>query len=308
MAVELIEASESREFTYGASDAAETILFNGRGSSDQNEIFQAVLAIALGQPGGAIWDNLIRSNIKARIYGKSGRSLVTVEYSKGGLGGSAVPVGTTPPSIAAVPGGGGTTDPGASLDAGYSFNFGGTTEKITQSFKVTASGGIGGAAVPDVKKMIGKTDEGLEGTDRISSVFEWSRTVPFPSISMNYLGILERFCGRLKNDNTFYGRAAGEVLLLGASGQNSEGTKYNVTFRFGVRKNITGANPEYIIGDPDAPDAPNDLVVTAAKGWDYIDIKYAPKIIDGKSIQTAVAFYVHQIYKDGDYSELSIGV
>lgn len=304
MAVTFTEPPESRPGRYGASGGGETILLNARGTDDQVELVAAVLAIPQGQPGGPIWDGFIRNDISWDLLG-GGRAKVKVDYGVAGLGGGLTPTGVTPPSTATVPGGGAISDPSAALDPGYSFDVSTATEHVTQSIKVDSSGVVGGGAAPGVANAIGLGPDSVGGADRLTAQFTWSRAVAFPTVTMNYIKTLERFCGNLKNQDTFYGFAAGEVMLLRVSGRAAQGGIYNLTFEFGVRRNISNL---YLVGDENAPDPPNDLVVTFAHGWDFVDVKYEKMVAAGKKAPTPAAYYVHRLYKDGDYAELNIGV
>jgi hypothetical protein len=208
------------------------------------------------------------------------------------------------PTIALPPGGGGTTDPAAALDAGYAFQVTGATEHITQSNRIVDSAINGVGPAPDIKLAL----HNGEGTDRLTNQSEWQRTVTFPVITLNHMDVWERFCCKLKNGDTFYGRAAGEQLLLWVTANPIEGGQWSVTFRFGRRKNLTN---EFLIRDPADPDNPaatGAFVVPSIKGWDYLEVKYLEEKVGNVIRPTPSAYYIHELYPDGDYEELNIGV
>lgn len=157
---------------------------------------------------------------------------------------------------------------------------------------------VGGA--PDSKQAIGITDAGVTGCDKYTPSFTWQRTVPFGIVTLDYLRTLESLVGT-KNDATFYGRAAGEQLFLGASGQCGQGKRWDVTFKFASESNRTNI------------DVGGGIVIPAKRGWDYLWVRYGrgPEVraAGARSLLSVPKFaYVEEIYEDGDFSGIGIGV
>jgi hypothetical protein len=144
----------------------------------------------------------------------------------------------------------GLNDP---LGPDFGFDFTGVTESILQSKETMNSARNGGGAVPGTQGAIGITADGrVEGCQRISPNFEWSRTVTFASITWQYLLALSDMVGTV-NDSAFYNHAAGECLLLGGNCQIDDTLRAKVTFKFMRIKNratvpITGRRCRFATG------------------------------------------------------------
>lgn len=304
MAVTLRERSDSRRVRYGAGGGGETLRFNAKGSTNQLDIMAAVALIESGQPGGDVWDGFFRSDIDVEPRG-SDQWLVTIEYTnRGGFGGSGVPTGTTPASPSA-PATGSTA-----LGAGYSFDLTAETEHITQSKRTISEGALPGFGLPDTKQAIGLV-QGPDGARRIEGVdvfvpkMDWSRTVARATVTRDYIRTLRGLVGK-KNNATFYGSAAGEVLYLGASGQHN-GQGWSITHKFSEKENITNLILAPDPADPTNPAAANALVVTSAKGWDYTWVGYKNEVADNEVAPRPVFFKVEEVYPDGNFANIGIG-
>ena len=102
------------------------------------------------------------------------------------------------------------------------------------------------------------------------------------------------------NRSGYRGFSAGEVLFLGASGTKrgkKNDSPWEITFRFAVSPNQSSLQ----VGK---------LKVSQKKGWDYLWVRYADKVAENKKnvIKEPVAAYVEQVYPEGDFGNLGLGM
>lgn len=305
MAVTLKERPDSRRIRYGTRGGGVTALFNARGSDDAVEIYNAVLALADGSPGGPTWLNFVRQDVDVELLGGT-RGKVSVEYGDAGFGGGGTnaPVGTTPASPSAPASG------SSALGAGYSFDLTAETEHVTQSRRTVSEGVLPGFGLPDTKQAIGLVQgpdgaRRVEGVDVFAPKMDWSRQVARATVTRDYIRTLRGLVGK-KNNATFYGSAAGEVLYLGASGQFS-GQGWSITHKFSEKENIANLILAPDPADPTNPAAANALVVASAKGWDYIWVGYRNEVAVDEVAPRPIFFKVEEVYPDGNFGLLGIG-
>lgn len=176
----------------------------------------------------------------------------------------------------------------------YSFDTGGGSQKITQSFGTTSYAATGTA--PDYKGAVGVTKDGVEGVDITIPVYNWTEKVIIPASSVDeaYKLALAAATGKT-NDATFRGFAAGEVLFLGASGSQRGVEDWEITFRFAASPNTTGIT----IGDME------DI---QKGGWQYLWVRYEDtEDDDAKAIvKRPVAVYVETVYRSTDFGVMNI--
>jgi hypothetical protein len=167
------------------------------------------------------------------------------------------------------------------------------TTHITQSKGTTAYPNPG---APDNEGAINVTSEGVEGVDILTPTWSFSEThyIALADITDAYKATLAGLVGT-KNDDTFRGHAAGEVLLMGVSGsRRGSAEDWAVTFTFGVSKNATELSVGTVTG-------------ISKLGWDYLWVKYKPIVDANSPVRQPVAAYVEKVYDDGDFDDLGIG-
>jgi hypothetical protein len=188
------------------------------------------------------------------------------------------------------------------LGPDFAFDFTGVTEHILQSKETMNSARNGGGAVPDTKGAIGITADGrVEGCQRISPNFEWSRTVTFASITWTYLIALSDMVGTV-NDSEFYHHAAGECLLLGGNCQIDDTLRAKVTFKFMRIKNRTTV--PICDGFTLEANAPRTF---AKLGHEYLWCSYENAKDANARVMIPKAAYVEKIYDLADFTLLRIG-
>lgn len=181
----------------------------------------------------------------------------------------------------------------------FSFDIGGQSVNIKQS-KSTASAskaaGVDGA-VPDYKKSINVSRDGVEGVDIQVPVFEFAEThyLADEIVTSIYKRMLLRLTSTT-NLMPFRGFEAGEVLFQGARGsqRGSDGV-WEISFNFAASLNQTGLS---IAGS-----LPFDK-----QGWHYLWVQYKDAQTGFNLMPQPKYIFVERIYEESDFSELGIGV
>ena len=180
-----------------------------------------------------------------------------------------------------------------------SFDTGGGTMHLNQSLGTSAKAPND---APDFGGAIGVDGEGnVAGVDVTMPVFnfEETHTLSGTVVTNDWKKKVAALTGTI-NKTAFRGFAAGEVLFLGASGQKRSkkaSAPWEITFRFAVSPNQSSLS----VGK---------LKVSNKKGWDYLWVRYADKVADNKKnvIKEPVAAYVEQVYPEGDFGNLGLGM
>jgi hypothetical protein len=184
-------------------------------------------------------------------------------------------------------------------ESSFQFDTSGATVKVTQSKATVGRYPAGGGGAPDLKGVIGATDEGPpDGVDLVVPQYNFSITKYFPveTVDDAYKGTLFNLTGKV-NDAAFHGCAAGECLFLGARGSQRGRGAGELTFSFAASPNVTGLE----IGDEDPIDK---------GGWEYIWFRYTSKVVGTGAnkfvapVPTAV--YVERVYDSGDFTLLGL--
>lgn len=184
----------------------------------------------------------------------------------------------------------------ASGDYTFSFSTTGGTARLT-----TAKAEVNKypAAAPASKNALGAAGQSDVGVDVVVPALKFtvSYTHPQATITNAMVKTWEELTGTV-NDDTFWTRAAGEVLYLGAEGK--EGTKADplVSHNFLRMPNVSGLT----LGD---------VVGIAKKGHEYLWVRFeedaagagANKVLRKKPLHV----YVMRIYDEADFSSIGIG-
>jgi len=177
----------------------------------------------------------------------------------------------------------------------YNFDTGGGTTHITHSKSTEHSYKAGGGTPPDHKNAIGWTPDGIEGTDIVTPVFNFSETHIIDDADVDAAYKLALFAATGKTNNaTFKGFATGEVLFLGASGSKRGNDSWEITFNFAASPNETGLE----IGD---------ITGIAKDGWEYVWVRFEKDTDQNSRIERPEAAYVEKVYDSADFSTLGIG-
>ena len=196
--------------------------------------------------------------------------------------------------------GGGDDDGGGDEEtSSFAFDTGGGTMHRNQSLKTVSKTP---SDAPDFNGAIEVDNEGnVNGVDVTMPVLNFTEThvMNASRVSTSYKKNVAAITGTV-NRSGFRGFSAGEVLFLGASGTKrgkKNDSPWEITFRFAVSPNQSGLQ----VGK---------LKVSQKKGWDYLWVRYADKVADNRKnvIKEPVAAYVEQVYPEGDFGNLGLGM
>lgn len=178
-----------------------------------------------------------------------------------------------------------------------SFDTTGGTVRVFQSKETLEGVGRDGAPIPDFKGAIGVTRNGVEGVDivqpRMRRVF--TKTIADAAITPEYEGTLFALTGKV-NNASFLNFAAGELLFLGARGEQQETGDWTVGFEFIANPNRADVQ----IGDLETIDDVGGHNVL----WSYYqeEVDSTAEIVVTRPIYA----YVERVYDAGDFTALGL--
>jgi len=183
-------------------------------------------------------------------------------------------------------------------DSQYNFNTRGGTVHVNYSLGTEHSYASSGSA-PDFKEAINVTPDGVQGTDIIDAVFEWSETRYAASgdVDSAYIAALYGLTGKTNNASFTDGIGnsfnTGEVLFLGAEGTKLPNDVWEITFHFAARPNTTTLQ----IGS---------ITSINKEGWEYVWV-YFEEVKDTTAnitVKRPLYVFVERVYDEGDFSTL----
>lgn len=180
-------------------------------------------------------------------------------------------------------------------DNEYTFDTGGGTKHVTQSYETINSYAAAGGSAPDFGGAINVTDDKVEGVDIPDAKYEFSEThyLDDSVVTDAYKLILFKLTNKV-NDATFRGFEAGECQFLGATGSKRGDDLWAITFKFSCSPNVSGMT----IGP----------FTIDKNGWDYV--WFRTETFEDTSGLTLVErpdfAYVEKVFLDGDFSDLGI--
>ena len=174
-----------------------------------------------------------------------------------------------------------------------SFTTMGGNEHITNAIENVSKTAATGTA-PDFEGAIGFNGETVEGVAVYTPSFNFSETHVISSASVDnaYKSTLATLTGKT-NQATFRGFVEGEVLFLGASGNQREDGNWEIQFSFAANKNQTGLSFGAITG-------------IAKNGWEYLWVLYETYESNNRLSKKPSSVYVEKVYNDGDFDGLGI--
>lgn len=190
-----------------------------------------------------------------------------------------------------------------------SFDTTGATEHITSAI----NGGSPGFQGEEVYTRPGETEnivyfdgainvdgESVNGLDIVVPTFNFSETWTMPASFLidKYIETLYALTGTV-NDGDFRVFKQGECLFLGARAEMTRGqTLVSVTYSFSARPN----KENFSVGA-----GANAIEVSFKRGWDYMWIRYEPKVSQNTLIRRPASVHVNQVYERKNFGLLSIG-
>lgn len=186
------------------------------------------------------------------------------------------------------------------LDTGeykISFDTTGGTAKFTTSKETIATYVAAGddAASYDFKQAINVSGGEVQGIDVVvpAMKFTVSYRQALATITDTYVKLLEDLTGAV-NSATFFGRPAGEVLFLGASGSQGTASDPQIDYHFLRSRNVTGET----IGD---------ITGVAKKGHELLWCVFADEATDAWVVKQPKAIKIERVYDLVDFAGLGIG-
>lgn len=257
MAGTIAEAPESRAFSLGYDRCSREMVYNVIGAADESEVLSLLLGAA-----PAAYDGLYLSSWGAEPF----PSTDGVQYWKARAAYEILP-------------------------SEYSFDTGGGSSKITQSYGTIASYTPDGSTAPDFGGAINVSEDAVEGVEIPIPKYDWSQTAILPDadITVAYKQYLFNLTGK-QNAAAFDICAAGEALFLGAAGSKRANGLWTITYKFSASPNVSGLS----IGG---------MTITKL-GWDYLWIRYAD-FADTTAfcrVKKPIAAYVERVHQPGDFT------
>ena len=169
----------------------------------------------------------------------------------------------------------------------YAFSF--NTTGGNYHTKVAKSQTSFGTAPASVGLAINWNGQSADGVDIVGPKlqFEIRKKKAGNLITLAYIRTLVGMTGKT-NNATFLGFAAGELLFLGASGQQVSGGDTEITFQFAAAPNLASASI-------------NGETVTDIKGHDYVWSFVTPGALNVPVVQ---GVYRATLYDSGDFTTL----
>jgi hypothetical protein len=183
------------------------------------------------------------------------------------------------------------------LPNSWSFSISPEQIHMTQSLENLGNYLRDGGAAPDFGGKIGvDRDQKVVGVDvPPQAASKFTRTWARPNVTLGYFRLLFALAG-CTNSAPIFGFAVGEVALLGASGQGTEGDKWSMSAEFGVRFNETIAADGICSGLPAV-----DVDVT---GWSYKWILDS-EVKDGNNVVVQPrALYIERVLREADLNTI----
>lgn len=195
--------------------------------------------------------------------------------------------------------------PGEEPEQLFSFNTAGGTTKKYQSRHPTIRYGarINGdlTTAPDFGGAIGVTRDSIEGVDVVvpQLEFQLKRTFQPGWLTFSRLKLLHDLTGTV-NQLTFGEFAPGEVLFLGADGQQKSRTQ-PVTATFHFRSSSNSGEQQFGSGS-------NTVTIAGKKGWEYLWFLYEDAVDDAANylVRRLRAAYIEKVYEERDWSGLGV--
>lgn len=183
----------------------------------------------------------------------------------------------------------------------YSGKTTGGTRHVTQALSTQKVYSSTGPLLPGVVSfggLIGVSSDGVEGTEIVSPVFEWTeeRTFHTNSVTQSYLRNLFYLTGSV-NADSFRGFPAGEVLFMGADFSIRTAEHWKFIFSFKAAPNV--ANKTF-----------GNFTAVDKDGWQYAWTWDTPTVNTNQNCVLRQPRYliIENVYDYKNFSGLGIGV
>lgn len=164
---------------------------------------------------------------------------------------------------------------------------------------------VGGA--PYAYHAINVDESGVKGVDVIAPALQWTETydVPATYVTAAYIKTVAMLTGTI-NDANFRTFLPGEVLFAGCNGSQQWDSEkgdgpWQLSYKF--------------IASPNAGDGQTlpaiecgDITGIEKRGHDFLWVRYAEDVKNTVPLKKPKHVYVNKVYRDGNFSQLGIGV
>ncbi len=271
--MELIESWESQDFTVpssGAISANKTYYVTG--SSNSIDVYHFLGDELPREFGGLPLTNIDIQPLGPLLYSAKASYGITASSGKNRTN-------VEPPPIE------GTTG-----EASYAISFS-TTGGTFQRLHAVAANTSYGTSPPAMSDYINYDGQTINGVDVVIPQLQLQirKRKPGAQITLPYINTIVSLTGTT-NNASFLGFAAGELLFLGAEGQQVSDGDTEVTFSFSAQPNVASATYA-------------GVTVTDKKGHEYVWSYFKPKTAE---TPTLLGVYKSKIYNDGNFSLLGI--
>lgn len=180
----------------------------------------------------------------------------------------------------------------------YTFEFGSTSQHITQSLETISRTGLyGNDDPPNAGRAIGVTADGVAGCDilvpqpsfRITTYLADSKITP--AYQRTVMGLIGR-----TNDAAYMEYEPGELLLTGSSGARRSRVDWEVSFSFHVSLDRTLEFENL--------DDPEDPIYVDKPGWAYAWFTYQDVKVGNRITKRPSGVYIERVYDSGDFTKL----
>jgi hypothetical protein len=166
-----------------------------------------------------------------------------------------------------------------------SFSTTGGMAHITNSLSTVNRYGV---LPPDMKGAIGVNGDDVDGCDIVTPSLKLRIRCKHPQavITADQIRNLARATGYVNSD-VFFGFQPGEMLFLGADGEQGTETETSVGYEFDARENAEGAKALTI----------GDIVNVHKQGHDYLWVRYVDEEDEDCPVKNAKHVYIERVYK-----------
>ena len=302
MPIKVIERAKSRRFTVSNGTATGEVGYLAYRSDDYQLIYAAVIAeapttlegldfvgIDPSDEGGGVWSILAKYELPKTTagadVGEPGDPLPDTTQGEEG-GPNDTPGGGVDPETNGLPG------DGEPLGPEWSFSTIGGTEKLLRSIETVAALPVG---APDYDRAINVTKDGVEGVELIQPKLELVCKKTHNFMTLSYIRLLSYMTGMVNNRKWGPFRL-GEMLLMGAEGQQDQRGKWVVTYRFLNSRTMNNI----------AIDVAGDIIIPSKRGHDYLWTRLTEGQVGDALTLKVDAAYVEQVYPYENFNKLWI--
>jgi len=180
----------------------------------------------------------------------------------------------------------------------WSFSTTGQTARIRSAKADVATYVPSGKSAADYnhRQLIGVNDNGeVEGVDIVVPALKLTLSYRQPNATITdaYVRLLEAMTGTY-NNALWYGRAAGEVLFLGADGFQGNKADPQIDYQFLRLPNVTGQTIGTISG-------------IAKLGHHYLWVEYEDKQDGKRLVKNPAAVHICRVYDPSNFASLAVG-